>query len=411
MGYEWVGYAMVLAGVLCLSGFMVASRRFSERVKILILVALILRVVGSLLRYYLLHSFYGGTGDAVEYFMLGEYHAERFSNFDFGAVFDESQWRRGSFTGTHFMDLLSGVAVLLIGPSQRAEFLFFALLAFAGLIILGLRTVRHTPELDSYTYLSWLLLWPSLWYWPSSIGKDAVMLFGLCMTMTGYLGKDGGVQWTLMLLGLFTLLAIRPQVAALTAAVVATAYWLSFEGKWTPARISQGIVILIACLGLAWWGATLEGISSFDAEGMQSYLQDSASSTAGSGGSGIEAIGASPTDIPMAMITTLARPFPWEANNVLALASSLEMVFLWGLIWYYRSGVLGALKSWRRNRILRFALPFLVLYSLLLGMAVGNLGIVARQRVYIFPVIFLLLAWQSHQSRRPLNRERPVAHG
>ncbi len=411
MGYEWIGYLLMLSVTFGLMGWMLVTR-LSASVKVLLLSAILLRVVGAFLRYYLLFAFYGGAGDAVTYFEYGAYYAERYADLDFGMWFDADEWRHGSFLGTHFLGLVSGLAVLLIGPTLRGEFLLFALLSLSGLLLIGFSIARSYPQVSGRRYLFWLLLWPSLWYWPASLGKDALVMLGLGAAVAGYVGRNGNIRWLLLAAGLALVFAIRSEVAALLAMTIALAQWLSFQGKWTPGRIAQGVALLAGCAVVVSWGTYFAGVQDVGVDGVQAYLTETSGNTAGSGGSGIEAVGTSPLDVPMAFITTLLRPFPWEANNVLALASSAEMLLLWSILLYRRRQVAAALRGWRQSRILRFALPFILMYSILLGMAVGNLGIIARQRIFIFPFLFLLIAWEPARAAvRQRRRSRRLVAG
>ena len=102
------------------------------------------------------------------------------------------------------------------------------------------------------------------------------------------------------------------------------------------------------------------------------------------------------------MVNVLFRPFIWEAHNVTALVSALEVMLIWGLVWRRRSRLRGALSMWRRHRMLRFAIPFVLLYVVALGMNLSNLGLVARQRVLVFPLLFLVV--EAGSAFRPVRR-------
>lgn len=94
----------------------------------------------------------------------------------------------------------------------------------------------------------------------------------------------------------------------------------------------------------------------------------------------------------MALVNILGRPFLTEANSPLALVSSLEMMLFWGLVFHHRQGLRSVLRSWLSNRLLRFAIPFTLLYVLMLGITFQNAGIIARQRVLVMPALLSVLA-------------------
>jgi hypothetical protein len=60
-------------------------------------------------------------------------------------------------------------------------------------------------------------------------------------------------------------------------------------------------------------------------------------------------------------------------------------------VWNRRASLKVSLKQWRHNRLLRFAVPFAVGYTLMIGLTFGNLGIIARQRTPIIPFVFMIL--------------------
>jgi len=70
--------------------------------------------------------------------------------------------------------------------------------------------------------------------------------------------------------------------------------------------------------------------------------------------------------------------------------SALEVAALWILIVTHRREVVYSLARWRHDRLLRFAIPFMLYYSVAAGMTMWNLGIIARQRILLFPFLFLL---------------------
>jgi hypothetical protein len=68
--------------------------------------------------------------------------------------------------------------------------------------------------------------------------------------------------------------------------------------------------------------------------------------------------------------------------------------------------------------MLRLAVPFILVYSITLGMLIANLGIIARQRVFLFPFLFLLVEAVPQRENQPSRslaprvptRDRGFAH-
>ena len=389
-GENILAIGLVVAATF-LVGVLVSLTRLPQRVKWLVYVALVLRFVGAFARQTM-------AADARVYFWWGERYAEYFSRLDFSPLFDPLLWRGSSWIGTNFMGYPAGFIISLIGPSWIGTFFAFGLLSFGGLVAYALAYRRSFPGVPYGAYWAWIFLLPSLWFWPSSLGKESIMLLGLGVATLGVAGKKGQPSWLLMGAGLALVFCIRPQVVAVFLFAVTLAYWLHFN-TWSPGKVLQGAAILVVGLAGIWFtmAATLGG--EVDLQSIEGYVDTNAVRN-DSGGSSIEGVGASPAGIPMAVVNVLFRPFIWEAHNVTSLISALEVLLIWGLIWFRRRELRAALKVWRRDRMLRFAVPFLLLYVVALGMNLSNLGLVARQRVLVFPVLFLIVEAGVYYRRR-----------
>jgi hypothetical protein len=102
------------------------------------------------------------------------------------------------------------------------------------------------------------------------------------------------------------------------------------------------------------------------------------------------AIVRSPIDLPLALVTVLYRPFPFEANNLLALAVSIEALFLLCLTLGRLRWIWAAVKGARGQ-------PFLILAIAYVGMFVvafssfPNFGLLVRERVQVLPFFLALV--------------------
>ena len=392
-----VGVLAFMAAVACV----VAFSRLPRVLKLLIYAALALRVIGSWLRYTVALEFYGSYGDSWRYYARGLDYAERFWQLDFSPFFDPSLWLRGQWWGTSFVSFPSGIILSAIGPSLRGEFLAFSLLAFLGLVGLAVAFRRTYPGIPLSRYARWIWLFPSLWFWPSSVGKEAIVLMGLGLAVAGFIGRKDRINWLLLLLGTFFVFAIRPQVAAVVILSFILAHWLSPANRWTVAKSVQGLLILGVGLGGIWLSMRYIGVAGFDTESVQSYMEEMSRRSA-AGGSEIDQIGIGLGGVPIALVNILSRPFPWEARNPMMLVSALEILALWVIVWLRRRNLVNALRRWRSDRFLRLTVPFMLVYAITLGLLIGNLGIIARQRVFLFPFLFLLL--EAVPARKPIRR-------
>ncbi|MGH7559289.1 MAG: hypothetical protein ACREMD_16200 [Gemmatimonadota bacterium] len=372
--------------------------------KALICVGLWLRVLGAAAKYKVYLEFYGGFADSGVYYRMGLQYAEAFRQLDFSSLFDASGWHGGSWVGTQSIYFLSGGVMTFLGTSMVAEYIVFSLFAFVGIMGFAIAFRSAYPGVPWTRYLRWILLFPSIWFWTATVGKEAVLMMGLGIAVRGFIGRRGRVNWALLVIGTFFVYAVRVQVAGILLGSMVAAQWLSRGGRWTVGRIVQGAVLLV--VGLAGVSLSMQsvGIEEFGVEGVQEYVETDPSRTT-AGGTNVDAVSPSLTGIPMAAFNILFRPLPWEATNVMVLLASLEIFAFWAIALGRGKNLLRALRHWRSDRFLALAIIFTLVYAVGLGMMVINLGIIARQRVLVFPFLFILLeAWPKPMARR---RRRP----
>lgn len=398
--YDLFGFffvAVLAVGV----GLVVAQRRedWSRRLTLVFVSGLLLRLVGSTLRYEIFFRYYHGGGDAGVYYSQGLFYASLFRRLDFGVLFDPSHWYLGHWWGTQFVRFLSGFVLTFLGPTMRGEFLVFSLFAFLGLMCCLMAFRKAYPWVPAAHYARWILFWPSLWFWPSSVGKEAVVMLAIGLTVWGHVGNGQKTRWGPLAAGLGLAWAVRPHVAAVLIVSAMISHWFLRQKRGKgPVGLLRNVLVAVLALVVAVAALQRLGVDQVDVESVQEFMSHRAQLTA-TGGSEIMPSGGW-LAIPMAFVNILMRPFPWEAHNAMALVSALEIVVLWFFVWRRRRTIWIALRRWNRNRLLSFALPFAVLYVLMIGLVFFNLGIIARQRVLVMPFLLLLL------EARPLSAAR-----
>jgi hypothetical protein len=398
MSQGWLGTAAALALLFVLSAFILASG-LRPGLKGMAVAGLWMRVVGAGVMLAIIMSVYGGTADAMRYFREGSIYAEQMAGGDFSMFADARHWAAGRWWGTQFVLFSTAVVTVVLGPSLFGSFVVYALLGFLGLYGFTVAFSRAYPHVPPERYLRWLVFFPSLWVWPSVIGKEALILLGLGMVVFAYV-RTTRIAWVSLGAGLLLIFAVRPQVAAVVGFSVILAQWLSRDQRWTPVRVLQTLVLVIVGMGVIYYGLGMLGVSDVGVAGVGEYLQSEASAM-DEGNSTVDATGVGWASVPLALVNVLFRPFPWEAANPMALASSLELWSLWVVVLVYRRRVLRALRGWRSSRLLALGIPFVLVYAAIFGMLVVNMGIIARQRIFIFPFILVLLEAAPAVARRP----------
>ena len=389
MAYDFLGFALVAALAIAAGSALALSRRNPFPPK-LVVAGVLMHVAGSVARYDMMRAFYGGAADANRYYYIGLDFARRAWSLDL-SVFGPAFWFGGidRWWGTPFMEKLTGVVLTFIGPTRRGAFVAFAMLAFLGLYWIALAAYRVQPGPGAVRFAAWTWFWPSLLFWPSSIGKEAVTIFAIGLVTVSYVGRQGRIRWLPYLAGMGLAFALRPHVAGVLALATAGAYWLQSWKRPSPRRIAESI--LAAALSLV----VLSGMSAQlgfepDLEGVQEFIDHRSDFTA-RGGSQIAGAPTGPGAIPMAFVNIWMRPFLWEAHNVMALISALELTLLWVLAWRHRKALRRAFAGWWHDRMLSFSLPLLLGYTVMIGLTFANLGIIARQRAPLFPFLILFI--------------------
>jgi hypothetical protein len=371
-----------------------ARRERDARLAQLLMLALVLKLFGSLVRYWVAIHVYEGVADAIQYHQVGADLARRFAagHFDTGL---------SSLSSTDFIRFFTGVIYTVTGPSIYAGFLLYSWLAFWGMFFLYQAFTIAVPDGNRRSYARLLFFLPSMLYWPSSIGKEAWMLFALGLAAKGTARLLTGRTWGGLVLagtGLWLATLVRPHVGGMAALGLLVAYLLARP----PRRLGMlgaviklfglAVLLVVAVVLLGQIQRYLLDKGIDPAEGVNSVLAESARRTSG-GGSGFQAPSTSTSllGLPYATVTILFRPFPFEAHNAQAAVIALESTLLLCLT------VARSRTIWRAVRHLRRwpYVAFVVVYTagfVVAFASISNFGILVRERVQLLPFFFVLLA-------------------
>ena len=85
----------------------------------------------------------------------------------------------------------------------------------------------------------------------------------------------------------------------------------------------------------------------------------------------------------------LFRPFPWEVHNLMSAVASVEGMGLAFLVFRKRREFWSVVRAWRQTYI-GFILAFAFVFAVIFSAAISNFGIIARERMMLFPVVLML---------------------
>ena len=391
----WIGPALMLLSVLVANR--AARREHDPALGRLILASAALKVtVGSLARYFVAFHVYGGSADAGRYHDAGRDLAPLFRNGNYANL--------GEISGTRFMEILTGQIYVFTGPTRLGGFMVYSWLAFVGLYFMYRAFRLAVPDGDHRRYRLLIFLFPSLLFWPSSIGKESWMVFCLGLISFGVARLLAGHLTGVIVggIGLWGAAIVRPHVALVVLmglVAAAPVRWLTRRGETdansalgrAASKLALAIFLVAAFVLVTGQAAKFFGLEKFDVESADEALALAQERT-GQGGS---EFGATPADTPLAFVTAtvtvLFRPFPFEARNVQALASAAESGLLLVLFVLSARRLLRLPRSAQRRPYLLFSLIFVggFIYAF---SVIENFGILARQRVQMLPFFFALLA-------------------
>lgn len=388
--------ALVITPILIVVSLPILARRArldGDRMLFWILIlALVLKLVGAFLRYYVAFDIYGGIADAAGYHDFGARIADHFRD----GVFDSGLT---DLSGTNFIRFFTGVVYTVIGSTSLGGFLVFSWLGFWGLYLFYRAYTIAVPEGRRSAYAKLVFFLPSLLFWPSSVGKEAWMILSLGIAAYGAARIMTGRTWRGLAIagvGMLAAAQVRPHIAGLVALALVAGYVVR------PARVAHrqfavagkvAAVIALAFLAMTLVNRTDEFLQKSAIEtrgGIAGVLEQTSERTSIGGSKFQPSIFENPLRAPVAAGTILFRPFILEADNFQTLAAAIEMTFLLGLsIARFRWG-LHALRTMRRQPYVAFALVYVALFIVAFS-GIANFGLLARERVQMLPFFLIFL--------------------
>jgi hypothetical protein len=387
------------------------TRNDAEPLRGLIVLALAVKLAAGFVRYFVAFDLYEGLSDAGRYHEVGTEIANSFHRGEI-TVRELLAFERS----TAFITDLTGAIYSIVGSSRIGGFVVYAWIGFWGLFLFHRAALVGLPEGSQRRYALLVFFLPSLVFWPSSVGKEAVMVLslGLCALGVARLGERNRRAWLPLAAGIGISYMLRPHVTVVVLGALVVAIALRRRRGRTPLFGPTGriLTVLVLIAGLAFvFGRTVdeflpqeESISATEAAG---ELLDRAESGTASGGSEIERLTpSSPLEYPYTAFSVLLRPTLIEARDAANVVAAIETTFVLGLL-------IASRKRLKQAFTLAFRRPYVMFCIVYTGIfvfawsAFANLGALARQRVQVWPFFLLLLAIPERQDQpaRPAPRQ------
>ncbi len=384
---------------------------------------LFVHILGTFALVWITRDYYG-YGDMLSFFRLGG-DAASYVMQEPSAVFELfkisltmkgdipfEMAERGDSTGA--IVAITALLIVLLGKSLHAVSLVFSLLAFSGNYAIYLVFRRVFPDQYRTRLLIVCLLFPSAVFWTSGILKEAIAIGGLGWLFFGafrlvnkrYLVGTFFVIFGGTLVGVSKAYILFPFALAFGA-------WLFWRKAMSenstilskPIYIVIGIAIAVGGiigLGILFPRYAPDQIIESTMT-LQSY--GTAQVTSGSSYQLIDpqdrSISGQLLSAPLALVSSLFRPFFFEVHNFLSAINAFEttLLLLCFLFTFIRRKPREVLRLISTSPTLIFCLVFVLAFGTGVGLATTNLGTLSRYRIPMMPfygalIVLLLPLWR-----------------
>ncbi|MEY4176201.1 MAG: hypothetical protein RI900_3366, partial [Actinomycetota bacterium] len=398
----WGGF--VIAPILVLLTMPLLRRAFRGELAPLLPFAvggLVAKFLGSVMRYWVAFDAYAGAADASNYHKFAKELAGQIRNGDVAL-----STIIPSGTSTRFVERVTATVYTVFGSSRLGGFFVFSWFAYIGSVLYVLAAIRAVPGLATRRYAGLVFLAPSLLFWPSSIGKEALVmpfLGAVAYAGTRFLHRRWK-GWTLPVFAIGVLGAyfVRPHLAAIWSAgiVVAVASTLAMGKRLQGGGSRVGPLVMLALAVIAFASIATSALRFLDAQGdaidsatvidrVDAIFNNTEERTEIGRSTFSPVTISGPVDWPYAIVRTLTRPLLTEVETFTEFLPAVETTTF----------VVLAIIGWRRiahiPRLMRstpylwFAISVIIMFGLAFS-SFRNLGLLARQRSLVVPLMALL---------------------
>jgi hypothetical protein len=310
--------------------------------------------------------------------------------------------------GTNFITMLTGSLELLFGRSFATLAVLFSIAAYWGQYFFYRSFTAAFPKADRKFAAALIFLVPSLVYWTSMVGKDALFCLGTGLATYGFVQISSrlNVAGLVMLFsGLLIDRLARSHIATVVAVAATLAMLLgrNIRGAFGAAIRLLVLPVVLACTVYIGFHASQE----WEIRDLQQGVarQERALRDNSIGGSAFSQSGSLLARLVLAP-TLLFRPFPWEIRSWQAGLSALEGAWLFGLFWQRRRSLMNLVAAMRQSPLMVYSVIFIFIFVFAMAPGISNFGLLVRQRAMMLPFSFFLLC--SAEVSRPAPVRVPL---
>ena len=317
-----------------------------------------------------------------------------------------------------FMVRLMGVVAIITNGSFIASGMVVGAFCYLGTWKIYKLFVEYYPSFRkqlSYT----IIFIPSVMFWGAGVLKDPVTLgaLGFLMYYVHNILKSRKVLISIIYIVIFSFLIISIKPYILNAFIVGVGCWLlsNYMVKIQSAVFKALIfpILLVVSIGAVFGLLSLfsgdTGKYSFDKALDEAALVQSDLKQDYYGGHRFDIGSFEPTlsgvlgKAPIAIATTLYRPFIWEANNVFVMLSALEstVIIVFTFLAIFRIKLLNLQGVLLANPLLFFSFVFSLFFAFFIGLTSANFGALVRYKIPLMPFYISMVFILSNYSKLP----------
>lgn len=352
------------------------------------------------------------------FMLFYEYHyqIDSFGYFS-GARFDISLWKSMDLGGTNFYPVfITWLHQHTLLDSYHAVKVTFGMIGLMAVYIFYRSMVVFLKQ-ENIRLLYVFAFFPSILFWSSTLGKDPLVLFGICVYCYGMVRWVRESSWQsaiIWLMGIIIATIIRPWMGFILGIPAFIVTIIIFNRK--PRVIKIAAMLIVISIGLFFTKQVFTQFEVKSAEDLISVANQKFIGFARGGSmtaesrilaadnssvivsvSGVQEVKFSNKKqmlffIPQGMFTALFRPMPGEVKNVFGFLAGLEGAFM--LILFIL-----AIKRirWKEllDPIMIWAISLILIWAGVYSFVSYNLGTICRYRVQILPIFLGLLLYQT----------------
>jgi len=294
------------------------------------------------------------------------------------------------FWSSNLLFNMCGIITLVTGNALPTLFVIFALAALWGGYFFYRAFCIAFPSGNRGLYGLLVVLSPSILYWSSAIGKDAMEQLFIGMSAYGFARATRRLDVraiAICAIGATGAAAFRPHIGAVVAISMlvpfalgkTTGGWMHFSAKILLLPVLAGCTYLLVGQAQSFVGMeTRTGVDVLEETRRGNQYGGSAFNEG-------ESLSVRMLQGPFLPF----RPFPWEVHNLMSAAAALEGLGLFFWAWRMRHELLALTRKWREPYI-GFILAFALQFTVIFASATSNFGILVRQRIMLLPLILML---------------------